>query len=285
VSLLAKLESLSRPLVLCIVTEVEGASPGKPGFKMVVFADGSSQGTVGGGDLERATIEAAREMIASRTGTRSRVFALSPQAAERSGSHQTSMICGGSSTVYLELFESQPRALLFGGGHIAQSMAPLLSKLGFSVEVLDDRADYATPEKYPPGTTIRTGDYVELAASARVDGSTYCFVLTHGHAHDHDVLQALLQPRNLEPGRHTFSGRYVGMIGSRTKVGAILARLEEGGVPRAALEGVHTPIGLDIGGDTPFEIALSIVAQVQAVRHERPAAHLSATRAGEAQGR
>ena len=245
---------------------------------MAVFADGSSQGTVGGGDVERATVEAARDMIAKRTKNRSRVFALSQQPG-RPGSHQTSMICGGSSTVYFELFETLQRALVFGGGHIAQSMAPLLSNLGFSVEVLDNRADYATPEKYPRGTTIRTGDYVELAASSQVDDSTYCFVLTHGHAHDHDVLEALLQPRNIDTKSDRFAGRYVGMIGSRTKVNDVLARIEESGVPRSALECVHTPIGLDIGGDTPFEIAISIVAQVQAVRHEKPAPHMSATRA------
>jgi xanthine dehydrogenase accessory factor len=273
-SLLAKLESLPRPLVLCIVTDVEGGSPGKPGFKMAVFADGSSEGTVGGGDIERAVIEAAREMIATRTGTLSRVFALSPQPAERPGSHQTSMICGGSSTVYFELFDSPQRALLFGGGHIAQCLAPLLSKLGLSVEVLDNRASYATPEKYPPGSKVKTGDYVELASSSRVDGATYCFVLTHGHAHDYEVLKALLQPHNVDPTTGCFSGRYVGMIGSRMKVKETLARIEDSGVPRAVLDGVHTPIGLDIGGDTPFEIAVSIAAQVQAVRYGKPAPHM-----------
>jgi xanthine dehydrogenase accessory factor len=277
--LLAELDRLPRPFVLCIVTEVEGGSPGKPGFKMAVFSDGSSQGTVGGGDIERTTVEVAREMIARRTKNLSRVFTLSQDPGGPPGSHKTSMICGGSSTVYFELFESPQRALLFGGGHIAQSLAPLLLGLGFSVEVLDDRVDYATPEKYPSGTAIRIGEYVELASSSRVDGSTYCFVFTHGHAHDHDVLKALLQPRNLDPSSDRFSGRYVGMIGSRTKVKDILARIEESGVPRTALEGVHTPIGLDLGGDTPFEIAISIVAQVQAVRHEKPAPHMSAPRA------
>jgi len=277
--LLAKLDSLPRPFVLCIVTDVEGGSPGKPGFKMAVFSDGSSEGTVGGGDIERAAVEVAREMIAKRTKHLSRAFALSQSAGGQPGVHRTSMICGGSSTVYFELFESRQRALIFGGGHIAQSMAPLLANLGFSVEILDNRPDYATPEKYPRAATIRTGNYVELALSSRVDDSTYCFVLTHGHAHDCDVLKALLQPQNINPENNCFAGRYVGMIGSRTKVDAILARIEKSGVPRTALDCVHTPIGLDIGGDTPFEIAISIVAQVQAVRYDKPAPHMRAARA------
>jgi xanthine dehydrogenase accessory factor len=272
--LLPELDRLPRPFVLCIVTAAEGGSPGKPGFKMAVFADGSSRGTVGGGDVERATAELAREMIATRAKPSSRAFALSQQPTGQPGAEQTSMICGGSSTVYFELFESPQRALVFGGGHVAQSMAPLLSNLGFSVEILDDRADYATPDKYPHGTTVRIGDYVELASSARVDDSTYCFVLTHGHAHDRDVLKALLQPRNIHPTNHGFLGRYLGMIGSRTKVADVLSRIEQSGVPRSALDQVHTPIGLDIGGDSPFEIALSIVAEVQAVRHGKPAPHM-----------
>jgi len=284
-SILAKLDTLPRPFVLCVVTEVEGASPGKPGFKMAVFPDGSIEGTVGGGDLERSTIEAAREMIARRTAHLSRVFALSPAAAKQPGTQSTSMVCGGSSTLYFELFESRQRALIFGGGHIAQQMAPLLANLGFAVEILDNRPDYATPDKYPPGTTIRTGDYVELASSSQVDGATYCFVLTHGHAHDFDVLRALLQPRNVTPDTKRFAGRYVGMIGSRTKVHLILSRIEESGVPRTALDCVHTPIGLDLGGDTPFEIALSIVAQVQAVRYDKAAPHLRATGTRENQAR
>ena len=277
--LLAELNSLPRPFVLCIVTEAVGGSPGKPGFKMVVFSDGSSRGTMGGGDIERAAGEVAREMIATRVKNLSRVFALSQDSQEpgrQPGSQQTSMTCGGSSTIYFELFESRQRALVFGGGHIAQSIAPLLSNLGFSVEILDNRADYATPEKYPRETTVRTGDYVDLASSSRVDDLTYCFVLTHGHAHDHDVLKALLQPRNINPETNRFVGRYVGMVGSRTKVSDILSRIEKSGVSRTALECVYTPIGLDIGGDSPFEIALSIIAQVQAVRYEKPARHMKA---------
>jgi xanthine dehydrogenase accessory factor len=213
-------------------------------------------------------------MISKRTPNASRVFDLSPGSGAGSGSQPTSMICGGSTTVYFELFECRQRALLFGGGHIAQSLAPLLANLGFAVEVLENRADYATPEKYPAAATIRTGDYVELASSSRVDDSTFCFIFTHGHAHDRQVLQALLQPDNLDPATHRFVGRYVGMIGSRTKIKDILSRIEGSGVPLTALECVHAPIGLDIGGDSPFEIAISIAAEVQAVRHQKPAPHM-----------
>jgi len=165
------------------------------------------------------------------------------------------------------------RALLFGGGHIAQQLAPLLARLGLAVEVHDNRPVYATADKYPPATLLRIGEYQALASEAVLDEMSYCFIFTHGHSHDGVVLEGLLRRDETAP-----RPPYVGMIGSRRKIAEKLRELESGGIPRARLDEVFAPIGLNIGGDEPFEIAISICAEVQALRYQREAPHLRPAR-------
>ncbi|MFC1707862.1 XdhC family protein, partial [Planctomycetota bacterium] len=252
----------------CMVTESDGSAPGKPGFKMVVFPQGPSRGTVGGGDVERRATLVAQDMLARKVPVRTERFVLH-QDDVRQG-QPTSMICGGTSTIYFELVGTTERALLFGGGHLAQSLAPMLSDLGFSVTVLDNRREYATEDKYPGRATIRIGQYAKLATEAEIDASTYCFIFTHGHKHDYAVIKALL----LGGGAGGFPGKYVGMIGSRQKVLQTLDQLEQEGVRKDLLDRVYAPIGLDLGGSSPFEIALSICAEVQVVRYGGAMRHM-----------
>jgi len=268
-SLLEEVAALPRPFVLATITSAAGSAPGKPGFKMAVFPDGSARGTVGGGDIERAATATAVDMLRRSRPHHHETFELSADRPE--GSTPTSMICGGSASVFFELFPARLRAALFGGGHVAQALAPLLVKAGYAVEIHDNRPAYATPERYPAEAQIRTGDYEVLASEVALDDRTACFIFTHGHAHDGAVLEALL--RREDDGARP---AYIGMIGSSKKIAQAFARLVEQGLPAERLERVYAPIGLDIGGDSPFEIAISICAELQALRQGRSAPHMRA---------
>lgn len=264
---LADLLSTAKPYVLCIVTSAQGEVPGKPGFKMTVRPDGMVRGTVGGGDIERRVIELARNMLQEGGDHRVETFDLG--GARPDATVQTSMQCGGGATVYFERIEAPLRALIFGGGHIGQELAPLLARSGFAVQVLDDRPDYATAERYPADASLHIGPYSELAQDVELGDAPYCAILTHGHVHDETVLKGLLERA---AAGHKLG--YVGMIGSRRKVKIILDRLANGGLPRALVDSVYTPIGLAIGGNSPFEIAVSICAEIQALRYGCTAPHM-----------
>lgn len=267
-SIMESIAAHPRPFVLALVTTTTGEAPGKTGFKMLVNPDGSAEGTVGGGDVELQATRAALEMMRDRQVHRVETYQLN-QRPEASGT-TTTMICGGSATIYFELFSAARRALLFGGGHVAQQLAPLLAGLGMEVVVLDNRPDYATPDRYPSGTAIRTGDYRHLARTVELDAGCHCFIFTHGHSHDAVVLKELIH----RDGDWGYAGAYLGMIGSAKKVGQLLDRLREEGAPAELLQQVFTPIGLEIGGQTPFEIALGIAAEVLAVTSGKPAHHM-----------
>lgn len=149
--------------------------------------------------------------------------------------------------------------LVVGAGHIGVPLAELGAKLGFDVTVLDDRAEFADTTRFAPGLRVLRCDFsADPFAGVRVDAQTYVALVTRGHAWDFDCLRLLLA-RAVQP-------RYIGMIGSRRRVRAAFTSLLDAGVPRERLEALHAPIGLDIGAETPVEIAVSIAAELIQVR-------------------
>jgi xanthine dehydrogenase accessory factor len=155
--------------------------------------------------------------------------------------------------VFLEPVEDDPTLLLFGAGHVATFVAPLAKMIGFRVAVIDDRAEFANAERFPDADEIHVLPFAEGAQLAATAGSSsYVTIMTRGHIHDRIVLEAALET---EPA-------YVGMIGSRKKWALIDQALREKGISVQKIEKVHSPIGIDIGGETPEEIAVSIVAEL-----------------------
>lgn len=141
---------------------------------------------------------------------------------------------------------------LFGAGHISTFLAPLASMVGFSVVVIDDREEFANRERFPSAEEILVLSPEEAMERISLDSGSYVAIITRGHIHDASVLRRVLRAQ----------AAYVGMIGSRRKKAVVYKALMEEGMPREALEGVHCPIGLDIGAETPEEIAVSIVAEL-----------------------
>jgi xanthine dehydrogenase accessory factor len=246
-------EALSRGEEAALVTIVSsnGSTPQRVGAKMLVFADGRIIGTVGGGCYENDAIGKARQVLATRKACTVR-YDLNDDFAEETG-----LVCGGQMEVFIEPIEAAPAVYIFGAGHVGFYVGRLANEAGFAVHVIDDRAAFANAERFPQAASIVVDDIPAWLAQTTLPPTAYAVVVTRGHRNDLDALRSLA-PRDL---------RYMGLIGSRAKVARLYdALLAEGAVTPEHLTRIHAPIGLDIGAVTPQEIAVSITAELIAVR-------------------
>jgi len=239
------------PAALVTIVRSNGSTPQRTGAKMLVFADGRIVGTIGGGCYESDAIGRAREAIAS--GRPAFVsYDLNDDFVQESG-----LICGGQMDVYIDPIAPAPALYIVGAGHVGWHLARMAGDAGFRIHVVDDREKFANAERFPSAETIEVDDIGAWLHRADLPPSAYAVVVTRGHTHDFEALRALAA-RDL---------RYVGLIGSRAKIARIFDALETEGMPVECLGRVHAPIGLDIGAITPAEIAVSILAELIAVRH------------------
>ena len=248
----AALRALEQGEAAALVTIVstQGSTPQRIGARMLVFADGRIIGTIGGGCYENDAAGKARESIRTRKAGIAR-YDLSDALAEENG-----LICGGRMDVFIEPLDPSPRLLLVGAGHVSQHVARMAADVGFRVHVLDDRETFANRDRFPSADEVTVAEMAEYLAAADLPPAAYVVVLTRGHTHDLAAMRALA-------GRPL---RYVGMIGSRAKVARIFDALATDGAPTEWFTQVRAPIGLQIGAITPEEIAVSIVAELVAVR-------------------
>jgi xanthine dehydrogenase accessory factor len=246
-------EALTRGEEAALVTIIaaNGSTPQRVGAKMLVFADGRMVGTIGGGCYENDAFWKAREVLQTRKPVTLK-YELDDDFAEENG-----LVCGGQMEVFIEPVEPSPALYIFGAGHVGFYLARLAHEAGFQVTVVDDREKFANRTRFPDATDVVVDDIPAWIGRASIPDAAYAVIVTRGHRNDLDVLRALA-PRTL---------RYLGLIGSRAKVARIYdALLDEAAVPREALTHVHAPIGLDIGAVTPQEIAVSILAELIAIR-------------------
>ena len=239
---------------VAVATVIRGPQASRPavGEKLLVRADGSRLGSLAGGELEEAI--AADSHAALTRLPRKQVESLFYRA---DGTRLHRLEAGANEfEVMIEVAERPATLLIVGGGHIGQSLAAIASQVGFSVAVLDDRAAFANIERFPTADQVICGDFVEELRRFSIDAHTYIVLVSRGHKQDELSLREVA----------TSEAAYVGMIGSRRRVGAVLTHLTREGLPQEALARVHTPIGLDIGAETPEEIAVSIIAQIISVR-------------------
>jgi xanthine dehydrogenase accessory factor len=236
---------------LVTIVATTGSTPQRIGAKMLVFADGRTVGTIGGGCYEHDAFWKAREAIANR---RPRLvhYELSDDLAQESG-----LICGGQMDVYIEPIEPSPDLYIIGAGHVGYHLARLAPEVGFRVHVIDDREKFANRDRFPAALEVVADDIPAWLGRTDLPPHAYAVIVTRGHTNDLEALRALV-PREL---------RYLGLIGSRAKVARIYDALTADGMPAERLKRVHAPIGLDIGAVTPQEIAVSILAELIAVKH------------------
>jgi xanthine dehydrogenase accessory factor len=267
---IVKLRRAGRRAALATIVHTNGSIPSYESSRMLVREDGSIAGTIGGGCVEADVWAAAKEVMRNEL-PRKMIFNLNHEAGYDSG-----LICGGTLEVFVEPILPQPILYIFGGGHVSIALAEAAHAAGFDIGVVDDREAFANAVRFPMAREVYTS-YEEAFEKLKPNASTYMVIVTRGHKDDMRVL-------GWAAGTEA---RYIGMIGSKRKVLSVYEALEKEGVSPEKLERVYAPVGLEIGALTPAEIAISITAELIAVRrHAEGARHKSvqAVRAAEPAG-
>lgn len=248
-----------KSVALVMVTSQLGSSPRGVGSIMIVDDQGKLlDGTIGGGKVEEQAKEDAAKCIQKNT---SGSFKYDLVLAETE--HSLGMACGGAVDVFVKVFSKEEDLIVFGGGHIAYELSLMAKKLNYRLTVIDTRPEYLEESRFPDAyRRILFSDFeknpFEIPDSASV------VIVTHAHSYDAEALGLVIESK----------ARYIGMIGSRSKIGYCYDEVKKQGVDENLFEKVHSPIGLDIGGQTPAEIALAIMAEIQAVKYNRPGGFL-----------
>jgi len=238
---------------LATIIEAKGSTP-RGSAKMLIYADGSTVGTVGGGEMEARVIEEARAAIAEGK-SRELDYSLVDTGRGDPG------VCGGDMRLFIEVLATRPTLLILGGGHVGQAAAEMAGLLGYRIVVIDERSEIVTAERFPQAEARLSGDVAQQVTDFPLTEQTYVVMVTPHHTLDEKVLEVLIDR----------PVAYVGLIGSSRRTALTFERAREAGVPDEFLERIHTPIGLDIGAETPKEIAVSILAEIIAVQRRREA--------------
>jgi xanthine dehydrogenase accessory factor len=285
---------LGETLALCTIVRTRGSTPQEKGAAMLVLADGKTMGTLGGGCVEAEVRQRALALIQQHQ-SRLLTFRLDQDYGWDDG-----LVCGGIMDVAVQVIDSPdaalplkdardriasnlgatlaigvadeqdvaarfeieipplPSLIIAGAGHVGQALAKIARELDFHITVIDDRPDYATAQRFADAKCI-VGDIPQELSRAAIDAQTYIVIVTRGHRHDASALAAVINS----------PARYLGLIGSKTKIRSILRTLFGQGISKERLAQVHAPIGLDIGAVTPAEIAVSIASELIAIRRGR----------------
>jgi xanthine dehydrogenase accessory factor len=247
---ITRLRKLGQKCALATIVQVRGSIPSFESAKLLVREDGSLFGTIGGGCVEGEVWSVAREVIETEK-PRHLHFSLGQNAAYDNG-----LICGGQLDVFVEPVIPQPTVIVFGAGHISKSLAQVAGLAGFETVIVDDREQFANRERFPNAGDVHAGEYEEIFPRLSVNSATYLIIVTRGHRDDMRVLKWAT----------TTEARYIAMIGSKRKVISVVNELEKEGVSKESLMRIFAPMGLEIGAITPEEIAVSVVAEMIAVR-------------------
>ena len=249
---IVRLRKLGQKCAVATIVQVNGSIPSYESAKMVVREDGSMLGTIGGGCVEAEVWNAAREVIATERPKQMK-FSLGQDAAYDNG-----LICGGQLEVFVEPVVPNPKAFIFGAGHISKSLSKVANLAGFASIIVDNRETYANSERFPEAEQVLAEEYADVFPKLDIRDTSYVIIVTRGHRDDMLVLQWAVNTQ----------ARYIAMIGSRRKVISVIKELEREGLPHGAFERIHAPMGFEIGAITPEEIAVSVVAEMIAVRRQ-----------------
>jgi len=247
-----KLVQESQPFAWVTIIGQEGSSARHLGSSMIVTLDGEVIGTVGGAIAELQLIEQAIQAI--KEGRPRTVKVPLP-------------VCAGVITCFINVFKAPPTLVLVGAGHVAQPMSKLAKMLGFQIVVMDDRSDYATKERFPEADLVVVDDWEKALKELPISSNTYIIILTYAGESDELALRTVVRS----------SAAYIGMISSQSKAKGILARIKRDGISDELLRRIVTPIGLDIGAETPAEIAVSTMAEIIMRRNKKAGTPLSIT--------
>src|SRR5437016_4472460 len=258
---IVKLRHEGRRGAVATIVNVRGSIPSFKTAKMLVRDDGSILGTIGGGCVEAEVWQAAREVMESEN-PRTLTFNLNQDPK-----YDTGLVCGGTLDIFVEPILPPAALYIFGAGHVSVNLYKVARNAGFDVTVVDDREAYASRERFPEANGVIAEDFDRVMARLVPNESSYIVIVTRGHRDDMRILRWAVQT----------PARYIGMIGSKRKTIGIFRELTKEGLAPELFERVHAPVGLDIGAVTPEEIAVSITAELIAIRRhaERALPHMS----------
>lgn len=234
-----------KPVVLCTVVNTKGAVPRHAGAKMLVYRDGSFEGTVGGGEVENRVLKEASESFKDGKTRFLTYDMIDPERGDAG-------ICGGIVTVFIEPFLQLPTVVVVGAGHVGKPIVHLAKWLGFRVVVSDDREELCNPEATPGADRYLPVKMSQIPEEMDIDSRTYMVLVTRGSDVDIEGLPAIFQTEV----------PYIGLIGSKRRWAHTQEKLLEKGVTKEELARIKSPIGIFINAETPNEIAVSILAEV-----------------------
>jgi len=237
------------PAALLTVVGKSGSAPRDVGTRMVVTPE-ETRGTIGGGVVEGLAIDDARDVLAGDANPGVRTYELEPGG-------NTGMVCGGEMDVFVDRVQGRSRLYVAGAGHIGRELAAIATRVGYEVTVVDDRADYADSDAFPDDVEVHHGDYGEVLSGRPMGADSAVAVATRSGTFDGDAIAAGLDG----------NAGYVGLVASDTKADRVLSGLADEGYSRRDLARVRSPVGLDLGGGGPGDIALAILSEIHAVRH------------------
>lgn len=246
---IAGLQERGEEAALCTIIRARGSVPRHIGSKMLVHADGSVEGTVGGGEMESRVIAAALAALQQGQAQIVSYTLVNPQEGDPG-------VCGGEVEIFVDVIQPPPTLLIIGGGHIGKALLHLGKWLGFRVFFNDDRPDFCNPTAAPGADQYLPVPVAELPQHIRFHTQTYIVMPTRGMRLDVAGLPSLLDAPHA----------YLGVIGSQRRWLTVMKQLEAQGVPRHKLERIHAPMGLELNAETPEEIALSILAEIVMLR-------------------
>ena len=254
---LLKLKTEGESGVLITVVEKEGHGPAVVGTKMVVTRAGQKKGTIGGGALEFAAAKYASKLLESQTSGLKK-YLLSPDNEVIDG-EPTGMLCGGTITLFFEYIGSGAKLYLFGAGHIGKALVYHLKHLDYYITLLDNRQGLV--ETIADVQRRLTTPYENALQDDDVPPGSYFLIASHSHQLDYVILKRIVEAQ--------WNPQYIGMVASKRKTPLMIQRLKEEVGPDIHLETLYSPVGLDIGGQSPHEIAISVIAELQVLRYHK----------------
>lgn len=299
--ILEKIRDLNEESVLVTIIDTKGSAPRHSGSKMLVTKNGIIEGTVGGGSGEYESMLEALEILDSKKNLVVDITRLGDDPKD------SMMICGGINKLMLQFIDAETKAvfnktlelnnlgqsvklrtdlangfisivdlyekesegyfydvitpmnklLILGGGYVGSAIYELADLLGFEVTVFDDRPEFVAKDRFPKAICLESGEFKRLIENYKFNNHTYITIVTRGHLQDAECVKGVIRKEH----------KYIGLIGSRRKISLILEDLKESGYTEEEINRIHAPIGLDLGAETPEEIAVSIMAEIIGVKY------------------
>jgi xanthine dehydrogenase accessory factor len=247
---IVELRSRGIRAALATIIASKGATPRKDAAKMLVREDGSQMGTVGGGSVEADVCREAKIMM---TTGKPKMLSFDLTVIDP---EESALVCGGHMEVYLEPIFPDPTLIILGAGHVAKAIAGIAKSIGFGIAVVDDRDKYANAERFPDADVFYIDNWEAVLSKLHISDSSFVFIATRGHQYDLICLRFAIRS----------AAKYIGMLGSRKKLKLLSDLLVKEGADPSSFDRVIVPAGLDIGSETPEEIAVSIAAELIAAR-------------------